>query len=106
MDAWKTGDDNEEGEVIAKISESGEVVYLDAEAEDDEYAKEVISEKLKDLAWKMHFALEKIRGFCFAEKIRQKFAYAGKSGIIYTRDEEKAFPQYIRRIRRRNSFLC
>ena len=49
----------------------------------------------------MHFALEKIRGFCFAEKIRQKFAYAGKSGIIYTRDEEKAFPQYIRRIRRR-----
>ena len=50
MDAWKTGNDNEEGEVIAKISESGEVVYLDAEAEDDKYAKEVISEKLKDLA--------------------------------------------------------
>lgn len=50
VDAWKTGNDNEEGEVIAKISESGEVVYLDAEAEDDEYAKEVISEKLKDLA--------------------------------------------------------
>ena len=37
----------------------------------------------------MHFALEKIRGFCFTEKIRQKFAYAGKSGIIYTRDEER-----------------
>lgn len=50
MDAWKTGDDNEEGEAIAKISKSGEVVYLDTEAEDDEYAKEVISEKLKDLA--------------------------------------------------------
>lgn len=50
MDAWKTGDDNEEGEVIAKVSEFGETVYLDAEAEDDEYAKEVISEKLKDLA--------------------------------------------------------
>ncbi|MCB5384135.1 hypothetical protein LIQ25_17065 [Blautia glucerasea] len=49
MNAWKTGNDNEEGEVIAKISESGEVVYLDAEAEDDEYAKEVIGEKLKDL---------------------------------------------------------
>ena len=42
----------------------------------------------------MHFALEKIRGFCFAEKIRQKFAYAGKSGIIYTRDEEKQLPRY------------
>ena len=50
VDAWKTGDDNEEGKVIAKISETGEVVYLDAEAKDDEYAKEVIAEKLKDLA--------------------------------------------------------
>lgn len=50
VDAWKTGNDNEEGEVIAKISESGEVVYLDVEAKDDEYAKEMISEKLKDLA--------------------------------------------------------
>lgn len=49
VNAWKTGNDNEEGEVIVKISESGEVVYLDAEAEDDEYAKEVIGEKLKDL---------------------------------------------------------
>lgn len=49
VNAWKTGNDNEEGEAIAKISESGEVVYLDAEAEDDEYAKEVIGEKLKDL---------------------------------------------------------
>ena len=50
VDAWKTGDDNEEGEVIAKISEDGNVVYLDAEAEDDEYAKDVIAEKLKGLA--------------------------------------------------------
>ena len=49
VDAWKTGDANEEDEVIAKISESGEVVYLDAEAEDDEYAKEVIDEKLKEV---------------------------------------------------------
>ena len=49
VDAWKTGNDNEEGEVIAKISESGEVVYLNTEAEDDEYAKEVIDEKLKEV---------------------------------------------------------
>jgi len=41
------------------------------------------------------------------KKIRQKFALAEKSGIIYTRDEEEEFPQYIRRIRRRvRSFLC
>lgn len=49
VDAWKTGDDNEEGEVIAKISEAGNVVYLDEEAKDDEYAKEVIGEKLKEI---------------------------------------------------------
>lgn len=43
---------------------------------------------------------------CGCEKIRQKFAPAGKPGILYTRAEEEKFPQYIRRIRRRNSFLC
>lgn len=46
VDAWKTGDDNEEGEVIAKISEAGEVVYLDVEAEYDEYAKEVVEKTI------------------------------------------------------------
>lgn len=46
VDAWKTGDDNEEGEVIAKISEAGEVAFLDTEAENDEYAKEVIEKTI------------------------------------------------------------
>lgn len=46
VDAWKTGDDNEEGEVIAKISEAGEVVYLDEEAKTDKYAQEVIEERI------------------------------------------------------------
>lgn len=27
--------------------------------------------------------------FCCRQKIRQKFAYTGKSGILYTRDEER-----------------
>ena len=44
--------------------------------------------------------------FPLLAKSRQKFAYAGKSGIIYTRDEEEKSSRYIRRIRRRNSFLC
>ena len=46
VDAWKTGDDNEEGEVIAKISEDGNVVYLDEEAKADKYAQEVIRERI------------------------------------------------------------
>ena len=44
---------------------------------------------------------------CGCKKIRQKFAPAGKSDILYTRAEEEEFPQCIRRIRRRvRSFLC
>ena len=46
VDAWKTGDDNEEGEVIAKISEDGNVVYLDEKAKTDKYAQEVIKERI------------------------------------------------------------
>lgn len=46
VDAWKTGDDNEEGEVIAKISETGDVIYLDEEAKTDKYAQEVIKERI------------------------------------------------------------
>lgn len=46
VDAWKTGDDNEEGEVIAKISEAGDVVYLDEEAKTDKYVQEVIKERI------------------------------------------------------------
>lgn len=45
--------------------------------------------------------------FVASKKIRQKFAYTGKSGILYIRDEEEESSRYIRRIRRRkNSFLC
>lgn len=45
--------------------------------------------------------------FVAGKKIRQKFAYTGKSGILYIRDEEEESSRYIRRIRRRkNSFLC
>ena len=44
--------------------------------------------------------------FPLLAKTWQKFAYAGKSGIIYTRDAEEKSSQCIRRIRRRNSFLC
>ena len=56
----------------------------------------------------MHFALEKIWGFCFAEKNPTKICVYRKIwyNIIQEMRKEK-FPQYIRRIRRRvRSFLC
>lgn len=43
VDAWKTNNPNEEGKVIAKINfELGSLEYLDVDAEEDEYAQEVI----------------------------------------------------------------
>ncbi len=49
VDAWLTDDDNEEGEVIAKIHlDTKTVDYLDSDAETDEYAQEVINEVLEE----------------------------------------------------------
>ena len=49
VDAWLTDDDNEEGEVIAKIHlDTKTVDYLDPDAETDEYAQEVINEVLEE----------------------------------------------------------
>lgn len=50
IDAWLTDDDNEEGEVIAKINyQTKEIEYLDEDAKNDKYAQEVIKEVLSDI---------------------------------------------------------
>ena len=50
IDAWLTGDDNEEGIVIAKINyKTKEIEYLDYDAKDDDYAQEVINETLNNI---------------------------------------------------------
>lgn len=49
VDAWKTGNDNEEGIVIAKIDLANKTVeYFDTDAKTDEYAQDVINEFLKN----------------------------------------------------------
>ena len=49
VDAWKTGNDNEEGKVIAKIDlANGTVEYLDEDARTDEDAQIVINEFLEN----------------------------------------------------------
>ena len=49
VDAWKTGNDNEEGKVIAKLDLANETVeYLDEDAKTDEYAQAVINEFLEN----------------------------------------------------------
>lgn len=48
IDAWRTGNDNEEGKVIAKVDPvTKEVEYLDEKARTDKYAQEVIAETLE-----------------------------------------------------------
>lgn len=51
VDAWLTDDDNEEGEVIAYISDENPdiVIYHDNEARVDEYAQEIIKFMQKEL---------------------------------------------------------
>ena len=50
VDAWKTGDDNEEGKVIAYIDDlTFRVLYIDPVARTDEYAQEVIRDKIEEL---------------------------------------------------------
>jgi hypothetical protein len=50
IDAYLTGDDNEEGQVIAKVNmKTGIVEYLDDRAKMDVYAIEVIQEVIDDL---------------------------------------------------------
>jgi hypothetical protein len=50
IDAYKTEDENEEGNVIAKIEEAtGKVCYLDERARKDWYADEVIAENVRQI---------------------------------------------------------
>lgn len=47
IDAWFTGDDNEEGNVIAKVDiRTNEVEYLDDDAKTDPYAQEIIKDTI------------------------------------------------------------
>ena len=49
IDAWLTGDDNEEGTVIAKVNlDTLAVEYLDEDAKTDDYAQEVIEDTLNE----------------------------------------------------------
>lgn len=50
IDAWLTGNDEEEGSVIAKVNmDTYTVEYLDPDASYDPYAQEIIQETITDL---------------------------------------------------------
>lgn len=50
IDAWKTDDDNEEGQTIAYIDTlTGRVIYRDVTARYDRYAQEIIRQKVDEI---------------------------------------------------------
>lgn len=57
IDGWKTGKDDEEGKVLAKIDEEGNVEYLDEKAKEDPYAKEVIIAAVSEMKSGVHGGL-------------------------------------------------
>ena len=72
VDAWLTASDDEPGEVIAYIDDlTGRVLYNDPVARVDEYAQQVIQEKLEEI--KSPVTIEKSRGGLFSISIHTKF---------------------------------
>jgi hypothetical protein len=48
IDAWLTDDDNENGQVLAKVHPDGKVEYFDERAKEDAYAQEMIIEAVQE----------------------------------------------------------
>ena len=49
VDAWRTGNDDEEGRVIAVVHDSGDVFYIEPEGRFSPLAQEVINAKVKEI---------------------------------------------------------
>jgi hypothetical protein len=60
VDAFLTEDENEGGNVIATIDDFGNVTYLDERAKTDEYAQEIIQEKIREIEDDRHELVDKV----------------------------------------------
>ena len=49
VDAWRTNDDDEEGEVVAHVYDDGSVVWLNNNAKKSHYVQMVIKDCITDL---------------------------------------------------------
>jgi hypothetical protein len=50
IDAWRTGDDDEEGKVVAVVHDSGDYWYIDPDAINDPMVEQAIKEVQQRLA--------------------------------------------------------
>lgn len=69
IDAWVTGDDDEEGKTIATIDDFGNVKYVDERAKSDQYAQEVIQEKIREKEDERHELVDQV-----IEQLKKDFA--------------------------------
>lgn len=61
IEAWKTGDDSKEGQVIAAVDMlSGRVFYNDAMARVDEYAQKIIQKTVQEAKTKHPYGIERL----------------------------------------------
>lgn len=61
IDAWKTGDDNEEGQVIAVVDMmSGRVLYNEPLARVDEFAQKIIQETVQEAKKQHPYGVERL----------------------------------------------
>lgn len=68
VDAWLTGNDNEEGCVIATIDDKGFQTYIDFRAKSDKIAQEVIQEAVERISNERHTLVDKV-----IERLKQDF---------------------------------
>ena len=68
VDAYLTGDDNENGNVIATIDDKGVATYIDERAKSDKYAQEEIQAAIQKITDERHELVDKV-----IERLKQDF---------------------------------
>ena len=68
VDAWITGNDDEDGKVIATIDDKGNVTYIDERAKSDAYAQEEIQAAIQKIEDERHEVVDKL-----IESLKQDF---------------------------------
>jgi N-methylhydantoinase B/oxoprolinase/acetone carboxylase alpha subunit len=76
VDAWITGNDDEEGKVIATIDDYGNATYVDERAKSDKYAQEVIQEARARVDDERHKLVDKV-----IEQLKDDFKHGDYTSI-------------------------
>lgn len=95
IDAWKTANEDEEGEVIAKVDQNGKVEYLNELAKTDQIAQEIIKEtqfyQLAEKAYGLYIEdWCKVRGYNVSD-VDEEFGINGECYACFEEFKEIEF---------------